>query len=325
MVVRRFNAEEGLYDLSIPNAAMDVDDWSDVKDGMIVEARVTGHNTGGLECEVGHLRGFMPVSQISLFRVEDLAQFVDEKFTCLITEANPDRRNLVLSRRAILEREKEEAREKLLASIEPGQIHEGVVRKLMDFGAFVDIGGIDGLLHISQLAWHRVEHPSEVLSEGQTIKVKVEKIDKATGKMSLGYRDMLQSPWDGADRRYPVTGLVEGTVTKLMEFGAFVELERGVEGLVHISELSHKRIWRPSDAVQEGDKVEVVVLSVDTEAQRISLSLRQATAEPEPVKKEGDDEPAPLEESKKKHHREPGTLKGGVGKATGGDKFGLKW
>lgn len=326
VIVRRFNAEEGLYDLAIPNAAMDVDDWSDVKDGMIVEARITGHNTGGLECAVGHLRGFIPVSQISLFRVEDLAQFVDEKFTCLITEANPERRNLVLSRRAVLEREKEEAREKMLASIEPGQIHEGVVRKLMDFGAFIDIGGIDGLLHISQLAWHRVEHPSEVLSEGQTIKVKIEKIDKDTGKMSFGYREMLQSPWDGADKRYPINGLVEGTVTKLMEFGAFVELERGVEGLVHISELSHKRIWRSSDAVQEGDKIEVMVLSVDTEAQRISLSLRQATAAPEPVKKEGDGEPAPLEETKKKRtHRDPGTLNGGVGRATGGEKFGLKW
>jgi len=196
----------------------------------------------------------------------------------------------------------------------------------MDFGAFVDIGGIDGLLHISQLAWHRVEHPSEVLSEGETIKVKIEKIDKDTGKMSLGYRDMLQSPWDGAERRYPAQTVVDGTVTKLMEFGAFVELERGVEGLVHISELSHKRIWRPSDAVAEGDKVQVMVLSVDTEAQRMSLSLRQATAEPEPVKKENDDEPAPLEESaKKRKRRDPNTLKGGVGKTSGGDKFGLKW
>ena len=183
VVVQRFNHEEGLYELSLPNRAVSVDDWGDLKEGMLVDAHVTGHNTGGLECEVNHLRGFIPVSQIALYRVEDLAQFVGEKFTCVITEANPERRNLVLSRRAVLEREKEEARQQLLGSLQPGQIHEGVVRKLMPFGAFVDIGGIDGLLHISQLAWDRVEHPSEVLSEGQTIKVKIEKIDHETGKI----------------------------------------------------------------------------------------------------------------------------------------------
>ena len=155
--------------------------------------------------------------------------------------------------------------------------------------------------------------------------MKIEKIDPATGKMSFAYRDMLESPWEGADKKYPVNGLFEATVTKLMEFGAFVELERGVEGLVHISELSHKRIWRPSDVVHEGDKVEVMVLSVDPEAQRMSLSIRQTTTPPEPTKKEEDTESATPTETNKKRHRSEETLKGGVGKATGGDKFGLKW
>jgi len=326
VIVLRFNKDDGLYELGIPNAAANVSDWSDLHEGMLVDTRITGHNTGGLECEVNHIRGFIPVSQISLFRVEDLAQFVDEKFTCLVTEANPQRGNLVLSRRAVLEREKEEARAKLMESLEIGQIHDGVVRKIMDFGAFVDIGGVDGLLHISQLAWHRVEHPSEILQEGQAVKVKVEKIDKATGKIGFGYRDMLSNPWDDAESKYPVNSVVKGTVKKLMEFGAFVEVEPGVEGLVHVSELSHKRLWRVSDAVHEGDEVDVLVQSVDSNAQRMSLSMKATLPEPVTEKKTEDSEIADLPaETKKKSSKPSKPLKGGVGGGSGGEKFGLKW
>jgi small subunit ribosomal protein S1 len=326
VIVQRFNSEEGLYELTLPNAAMEVDDWADLHEGMLVDARVTGHNTGGLECEVNHLRGFIPISQVSLYRVEDLAEFVDQKFTCLVTEANPERRNLVLSRRAVLEREREEVRKALLESLKPGQIHEGVVRKLLDFGAFVELGhGVDGLLHISQLAWGRVEHPRDVLSEGQKIKVKIEKIDRATKKISLAYRDMLENPWTNAATKYTVNSMVRGTVTNLMEFGAFVELEPGVEGLVHISELSHKRIWRTSDVVSKGQQLEVLVLSVDSEAQRISLSIRALAPEPEPAKKEEpDDEPAAAKKPpKRKGPDQP--LQGGLGRSSGGEGFGLKW
>ncbi len=325
VVVQRLNNEDGLYELSLPAAAVSVGDWSHVKEGMLVEARVTGHNTGGLECEVGHLRGFIPISQIALYRVEDLAEFVDQKFNCLISEANPERRNLVLSRRAVLERDRQEAKEKLLASLEPGQEFEGVVRKLMDFGAFVDIGGgVDGLVHISQLSWDRIDHPSEVLSEGQTIKVKIEKVDQATGKIGLAYRDMLENPWDKAEQKYPTNSVFEGTVTKLMEFGAFVRLEPGVEGLVHISELSHKRIWRASDVVHEGDKVQVMILSVDPNAQRMSLSIRQTVDEPEPVKKEEGAEAGALPEEPTTSHRPDHTLNGGLANPSGGQQFGPK-
>ena len=173
-------------------------DWSEVSEGMIVEARVTGHNKGGLECEVNRLRGFIPASQISLYRVEDLAQFVGQKFACVITEANPDKGNLVLSRRAVLEREKAEAKTKLLAELEVGQVREGIVRSLQEFGAFVDLGGVDGLIHISQLSWDRIRHASEVLELGQKVKVKIQKIDPAhrqdrpgvprSGRESLGER-----------------------------------------------------------------------------------------------------------------------------------------
>jgi predicted RNA-binding protein with RPS1 domain len=322
VVVQRLNPEDGLYELSLPNKAVQVDDWSDLVEGALIEVRVTGHNTGGLECEVNHIRGFIPISQIALYRVEDLAPFVDQRLTCLITEADPERRNLVLSRRAILEREKEQAREQMLSSLQPGQLFDGVVRKLMDFGAFVDIGGgVDGLVHISQLAWGRVKHPSDVLHEGQTIKVRVEKVDPATGKISLGYRDLLESPWATVTQKYPPQGAVQGTVTKLMDFGAFVELEPGIEGLVHISELSHKRVWRPSDVVKEGQQVEVLVLSVDPEAQRISLSMRALAAPPEPAKKEEDATPG---KPSKQRAKPTGPLLGGLGRKTG-ERFGLKW
>ena len=304
--------------------AASVADWADLEEGMLIEARVTGHNTGGLECDVNHIRGFIPASQIALYHVDELSEFVDQKLTCLVTEANPRRRNLVLSRRAVLEREREEARRSLLESLEPGQVREGVVRKLMDFGAFVDLGGVDGLLHISQLAWGRVKHPSEVVHEGQQIEVKIESVDRQTGKISLAYRDLLESPWSDAEMKYPVTSTVHGKVTKLMEYGAFVELEPGVEGLVHVSQLSHKRVWRVSDVVKEGDEVDAVVLSVDEEAQRISLSMKDLIEEPKSVDKDKSSEaqePAPP----KRPQQPTKPLQGGLGRSRGGQDFGLKW
>jgi len=327
VIVHRFNSEDGLYELMLPGMAVHVEDWSDLSDGVTVEARVTGHNSGGLECEVNHIRGFIPISQVSLYRVEDLSEFVGQQFTCLVTEANPDRRNLVLSRRAILEREKEEARKILFASLKPGQIYDGVVRKIMAFGAFVDIGGVDGLLHVSQLAWGRVKHPSEVIAEGQKLRVRIEKIDPNTGKISFAYRDLMESPWTTAAQKYPPNSIVRGTVTKNMDFGAFVELEPGVEGLVHISELSHKRVFRTGDMVKEGEQVEVMVLSVDQNAQRISLSMK-ALSQPEPTKKEQEaaaaEASAPATPSKPKKPEKEKPLTGGLGKSTGA-KFGLKW
>ena len=329
VIVRRFHAEDGLYELGVPGTSAQVGDWGDIQEGTVLEAMVTGHNTGGLECEVAHIRGFIPVSQVALYRVEDLAQFVGQRLTCLVTEANPQRRNLVLSHRAVLEREKEENRQKLFDSLQPGQIYQGVVRKLMDFGAFVELGGgVDGLLHISQLSWGRIAHPREVLSEGQPISVKIEKVDPQTGRISLAYREMLENPWTQAATKYPSNTIVHGKVTKLMEFGAFVELEPGVEGLIHISELSHKRIWRASDVVHEGDEIEVMILNVNTEAQRISLSLR-ALSQPEPTKKEKEaaeslpGEPAPTAKKRQRGPDEP--LRGGLGKTAGGDRFGLNW
>jgi small subunit ribosomal protein S1 len=321
VVIGRLDPDDGLYELSLPNRAVQVDDWSDLVEGALVEVRVTGHNAGGLECEVNHIRGFIPISQIDLYRVEDLSPFVEQRLTCVISEANPDRRNLVLSRRAVLEREREQARQQLLDSLRPGQIRDGVVRKLMDFGAFIDLGGVDGLLHVGQLAWGRVKHPSDVLSEGQQIKVRIDKVDPQSGRISLAYRDLLESPWTAAAQKYAPNSVVRGTVTKLMDFGAFVEVEPGIEGLVHISELSHKHVRRSAEVVKEGEQIEVMVLSVDAQAQRMSLSMKQLAAPPEAAAAEGDKTPA---KPSKKSQKPSGPLLGGLGRATG-DRFGLKW
>ncbi|HEX4131702.1 MAG TPA: S1 RNA-binding domain-containing protein [Pirellulales bacterium] len=324
VVVQRFNADEGLYTVALSGASVAVEDWSQLAEGMLVEARVTGHNKGGLECEVNQLRGFIPASQIAPYRVEDLAQFTGEKWTCVVAEVDADRRKLVLSRRAVLEREQAATREQLRAQLAEGQIREGVVRSIQDFGAFVDLGGIDGLLHVSQLSWQRVKHPSDVVSVGQTVRVLVRRIDPASGKISLAMRDLTESPWAAAPTKYPASSTVRGTVTKVMDFGAFVELEPGIEGLVHISELAHGRVFRVRDIVKEGDTVEAKVLSIDPESQRISLSMKAIQAKPEvaraATKAEADE--APPEPLPPPRHK---NLKGGVQRSIGGEKFGLKW
>jgi small subunit ribosomal protein S1 len=325
VIVNRFDAEEGLYQLSMPGAAVDVADWSQLTEGLLVSAKVTGNNKGGLECEVNHIRGFIPAGQVSLFRVEDFSPFVGETLVCLVTEANSEKRNLVLSRRAVLEREKAEAKTKLLAELAEGDVRDGTVRSLQDYGAFIDLGGVDGLLHVSQLSWQRVKHPGEVLTVGQPIKVKIKKIDPQTGKISLAFRDLTENPWTSAAYKYPVTSRHTGTVSKIMDFGAFVELEPGIEGLVHVSELAHGRVWRTSDVVTEGQEVEVKVLSVDSEQQRISLSMKALMAKPEAAKKAEPDVPEPEESPAPPPKKRTVPLKGGIGGGTGGDQFGLKW
>ena len=165
LLVVRFDADEGLYELSRPTAAVDVGNWDEVREGQIVEVTVTGSNKGGLECQIAGIRGFIPMGQVSIYRVENPEEFVGQRLACVVTEANRDRRNLVLSHRAVMERERNEKRDKLLAELAPGQIREGIVRSLKDFGAFVDLGGVDGLIHVSQLSWDRVKHPERSASK----------------------------------------------------------------------------------------------------------------------------------------------------------------
>jgi small subunit ribosomal protein S1 len=321
VVIRGFLPEDGLYEVAVPGASIEVGDWSDVMEGAIVEARVTAANTGGLECMVNHLRAFIPASQVAIYRVENLAEFVDQKLLCVVTEANPERRNLVLSRRAVLEREREEARQKLLEEIQEGDVREGIVRNIRDFGAFVDLGGVDGLLHVSQLSWDRVNHPSDVLTEGQRVKVRVEKIDRQTGKLSLSYRSLQEHPWERAGQQFPVGSIVKGTVSRLAKFGAFVKLAPGIEGLVHISEISHQRVNNIANVLREGQEVDVKVVTLDVENQRIGLSIKALqNVAPPPAEEEPEAVPATKSAPKPR-----GPLKGGVDQSTGGEAFGLKW
>lgn len=327
VVVARMG-EDGLYEVMLPGGAVDVGDWDDVEEGQVVEVSITGSNKGGLECQVSGLRGFMPMGQISMYRVENPEEYVGQRLTAVVTEANRDRRNLVLSHRAVMEREKAENRDKLLAELAPGQMREGVVRSLRDFGAFVDLGGIDGLIHVSKMSWDRVNHPNEVLKEGQVVEVKIERIDPDTGKIGLSYRESAENPWDSVETKYYPGANVEGKVTKIMDFGGFVRLEAGIEGLIHISELAHGRVFRTSDVLSEGQSVKVKVLSVDRDKQRIGLSLK-ALMEP-PKKKDDEDDAQQTDfalppDAPKAPEKRKGALKGGTGGPSGGEQFGLKW
>jgi len=308
-------AADGMLLLSLKGAAMQAD-WSSVESGMIVEARVLESNKGGLSVDVNGIRAFMPISQIDLYRVEDTNQFINQRLRCMVVEVNPEERNLVVSRRALLDKEREEMREKTWAALAEGQVRDGIVRSVRDFGAFVDIGGVDGLLHVSEMSWQRVNNPETLVQVGQAIKVVILKIDQEKKKLSLGAKQLQSSPWDTIHDRFPTGTLVEGTVTRLMDFGAFVELEPAIEGLIHISELATQRVFRVRDVVQVGQKVTVKVLQVDPQQRRISLSLKAtqamaASAAATAAAQEEEEEEIPVEPAKPFRPRTT-PLKGGL-------------
>ena len=327
------NEDDGLYDVAFANRAVAVEDWSQIQAGMIVAVRVTAANKGGLECDVAGLRGFMPASLVSTWRVENLEEMVGQTLECLVTDIVPAARRLVLSRRAVIEKQAAEAKTKLLETLEVGAMMDGIVRSVRDFGAFVDIGeGVEGLVHVSQLSWDRVANPADVLQPGQRVRVVVKKIDRDTGKIGLSARDLVESPWQRADEKYHVGATVRGVVSRIAQFGAFVKLEPGIEGLVHVSELANRHVRSVGDVVKEGEPVECRVLSIDADEQRMSLSIKALAAVPAAAA--GDDdatdqvtatEEAPPAPIVKKHS---GVLKGGTGRVGGtsaGEKFGLKW
>jgi small subunit ribosomal protein S1 len=271
--VEGYDAANGVLKLTREGAAQHID-WSSVQIGQTVEARVTGTNKGGLSVEVNGIRGFMPIGQIDMYRVENIEQYVNQKLLCMIAEVEPSEKNLVVSRKALLEREREALREKFWAEVEEGQVLKGTVRSIQPFGAFVDLGGADGLLPVGELSWCRVGRPEDVVSLGQQVEVKVKRVDRNARKLSLSLKDLIVSPWDTLSQRMPAGTTVTGKVTRIMEFGAFVEVEPGIEGLIHISESGLPRGRRIRDRVQEGTEVEVQVLSIDKENRRMSLSLR---------------------------------------------------
>jgi ribosomal protein S1 len=306
--IEGYDRANGLLILSRKGAAVHAN-WSSVTEGMTVEARVTGTNKGGLEVDVNGIRGFMPISQIDLYRVEDATQFVNQRLLCVVQDVNPAERNLVVSRRTLLEKEREENRERLWGELAEGQVRDGVVRSVKDFGAFVELGGVDGLVHVSEMSWTRVQDATKVVQPGQAVKVVVLKVDRERRKLSLGMKQLQESPWDSAVQKYLPSSVITGKVTRLMEFGAFVELEPGIEGLIHISELAPSRVRRVKDIVQPNQVVQVMVLSVDPEQRRISLSLKGALPkEAAPVEEE---EEEAVDEQPSKPRTTP--LRGGIG------------
>lgn len=247
----------------------------------IIQGEISGKVKGGFTVDVSGLRAFLPGSLVDVRPIKDSAYIEGRELDFKIISLDQSRNNIVVSRRAIVENELSEEREKLLNSLEEGQIVKGVVKNLTDYGAFINLGGLDGLLHITDLAWKRVKHPSEVLAVGDEIEARVLKFDKEQCRVSLGLKQLGEDPWTNLSRRYPVGTRVFGRVTNLTDYGAFVELEEGIEGLVHLSEMdwTNKNI-HPGKVCRVGDELEVKVLDIDPDRRRISLGMKQCTANP---------------------------------------------
>ena len=238
---------------------------------------------GGLIIDLG-VRGFLPASLVDIRRVPNLDEYMGQTIECKVIELNRSRNNVVLSRRAVLEEQRKEDRERILDRLQPGQVVEGTISNIVDFGAFVDLDGIDGLIHISELSWSHVNHPSEILSIGDTVSVKVLDIDRDRQRISLGLKQTQEDPWQRVVDTYNIGDELEGTVTKVVTFGAFVEILDGVEGLVHISELAQHHVENPREIIQPGDPVRVKILEIDSERRRLSLSIKRVEGQVLPVR-----------------------------------------
>ena len=259
--------------------------WNDLEkalnDGTLVKGVITGRVKGGLTVMTNSIRAFLPGSLVDMRPVKDTTPYEGKEYEFKVIKLDRKRNNVVVSRRAVLEESMGEEREKLLANLKEGTVIKGVVKNITDYGAFVDLGGIDGLLHITDLAWRRVRHPSEVLSVGDEIEAKVLKFDQEKNRVSLGLKQLGEDPWVGISRRYPQGTRLFGKVTNITDYGAFVEVEQGIEGLVHVSEMdwTNKNI-HPTKVVQLGDEVEVMILEIDEDRRRISLGMKQCMSNP---------------------------------------------
>jgi small subunit ribosomal protein S1 len=258
--------------------------------GEPVEGTVIEVVKGGLIIDLG-VRGFLPASLVDIRRVPNLDEYMGTKIETKVIELNRSRNNVVLSRRAVLEEERKEVRQQILDRLQPGLVVEGQISNIVDFGAFVDLDGIDGLIHISELSWSHVNHPSEILAIGDTVKVKVLDIDRERQRISLGLKQTQEDPWQRIVDTYNVGDELEGKVTKVVTFGAFVEILDGVEGLVHISELAPHHVESPREIVHPGDQIRVKILEIDSERRRLSLSAKRVEDQILPVSRPGDAEP----------------------------------
>jgi len=249
-------------------------------EGDVVEGKVTKKVKGGLMVDIG-VEAFLPASLISLKGFTNVNQFLGQALKCKIIKINKARKNIVVSRKELLQEESDKQRGKVFSELEKGQVRTGTVKNITDFGAFIDLGGVDGLLHITDMSWGRVSHPNEIVSVGQQVDVMILDFDKESMKVSLGFKQTQPSPWENVETRYPVGTKVKGKVVNILPYGAFVEIEKGLEGLVHISELSwNRRINHPNEVVSLGQEVEATVLHVDQQNQKLGLGMKDASQDP---------------------------------------------
>ena len=283
VLLEKLENEEGMVVLSKEKAAHK-QNWDKIvkvyHDGGLVRGKVKSVVKGGLTVNVG-VEAFLPGSQVDIIPPKDLNEYVGNVYEFKIVKVNDERKNIVLSRREVIEAERSEMRQQFLQTVKIGDKVTGAVKNITDFGAFVDLQGMDGLLHITDMSWGRINHPSELLIIGQSVEVIILDVDREKERVSLGLKQMTDNPWEDIERKFPMGQKVKGQVTKLLPYGAFIEIERGVEGLVHVSELSWvKRITRPSDVLEIGQEIEAVVLGISIEEQKISLGVRQLEANP---------------------------------------------
>ncbi|MGB0292755.1 MAG: 30S ribosomal protein S1 [Luteolibacter sp.] len=283
VLLEKLENEEGMVILSKEKAAHK-QNWDKIvkvyHDGGLVRGKIKSVVKGGLTVNVG-VEAFLPGSQVDIIPPKDLNEYVGKVFEFKIVKVNDERKNIVLSRREVIEAERSEMRQQFLQTVKIGDKVTGAVKNITDFGAFVDLQGMDGLLHITDMSWGRINHPSELLIIGQSVEVIILDVDREKERVSLGLKQMTENPWEDIERKFPMGQKVKGQVTKLLPYGAFIEIERGVEGLVHVSELSWvKRITRPSDVLEIGQEIQAVVLGISIEEQKISLGVRQLEANP---------------------------------------------
>jgi small subunit ribosomal protein S1 len=283
VLIEKLENKEGTVELSHEKAEFK-QNWERIlticNEGGTILGKVKSVVKGGLVVNIG-VEAFLPASQIDIITPRNLAQFVNNTYEFKVVKINQERQNIVLSRRELIEQERNEKRAKLLAEMVPGDIRKGTVKNITDFGAFIELNGIDGLLHITDMSWGRINHPSELLKVGQEIDVVVLDVNKEKERVSLGLKQKMANPWDNIETKYPVGAKVKGKVVNLVPYGAFVQLEMGVEGLVHVTELSWtKRVAKPSDVLKQDQEIEAIVLGINREEQKISLGIRQLESNP---------------------------------------------
>ena len=274
---------QGMVHLS-KRKAKKIDDWTRImnsmKEGQIVKGMVTRKIKGGLLVDIG-VNVFLPASQVDIRRPSDIGDYIGKEVECEVLNIDEARRNIVVSRRSMIEKKRLNDRESLLKDLEVGQVRKGIVKNIADFGAFVDLGGIDGLLHITDMSWERIGHPSEMVKIDQELEVRVLHIDREKQKIALGLKQQQNNPWEHVEEKYPKGSVHKGSVVNVMSYGAFVKLEAGIEGLVHISEMSWtKRVNHPTELVNVGDEIQVVILEVDKQGQQLSLGMKQTQENP---------------------------------------------